>query len=411
MIEEPKAEIEELLERLIAVSEYQKTKAIVDKIQKAIDAQKDLEGDEALEQIRLILGGVEGRIEDRQIESIQKWAKHRKALQNIRLKLQANIGLYSGIPFLITIMAALFSLFNFFSGQKWDTYIGLLVLVLLSLTYGREIIGKTPAITNVLRVQPLTRRNLESIKKGILKELRYCSFIFTSLVLLTLFTLIYRAVDSGVFANFSLPDTPLTASANTTVTEIINNTLAERSWSEIEVSFPYSEIPVNHSSEVSLFLNPTPLPNTLNRALKNLGLPPRIGTNSVRIAEVMEAHLYASKYDFEVIPITPTVQHVDSTNSTKWLWGLNSLRPGTPSLYLVLNAVVIINDEERRHTVYAKTLKVKVEGSLLESFQGFMSEYWQWLWTTILIPVVSFYWRWRKQRLTKVESIIEVVSR
>ena len=130
-----------------------------------------------------------------------------------------------------------------------------------------------------------------------------------------------------------------------------------------------------------------------------------------RIAADMEATLIASQSDFEIISIEPGRQAVSDSMSTEWGWNIKPKRPGKHRVYLILKVFLDVDGRQLPRVVYKSPPGIiEVKGTWTLYVIGFISANWQWLWTTILVPVAAWFWkrrRHRKEEATKKPLIVK----
>ncbi len=118
---------------------------------------------------------------------------------------------------------------------------------------------------------------------------------------------------------------------------------------------------------------------------------------NIQVSDVMSATLSASPTVFEITPNTPDTQAISSTETNQWSWNVTALEPGNQILNLTIN--VILNGEPHTLRVFSQNINVNVPlPSRLSSFWG---SNWQWLWTTILLPIGGWIWHWYNKKNKK----------
>jgi hypothetical protein len=148
------------------------------------------------------------------------------------------------------------------------------------------------------------------------------------------------------------------------------------------------------SQEMRLLLSPELSVDAVKDKLR--GMPGIIEGAVVRIAPQMEARL--SGQSFDVNPITPERQVVARNEATEWRWEVTPKTTGSQRLFLALN--VSIEGTSRTLRTFDRTIQVQV--TLGQRFSGFVSNNWQWLWTTALVPLAG--WLWKRRRSSGVRA-------
>lgn len=121
--------------------------------------------------------------------------------------------------------------------------------------------------------------------------------------------------------------------------------------------------------------------------------------HTIKIADVMEAHL--SSNNFEITSITPEKQATSGREATEWKWEIRPKNVGELPLHLSLNAVVMLDGQERTRAIQTFDQTVYVEGvGWLGSVGIFVRNEWKWICTVLLIPAIGWLLkhRWKEVR-------------
>lgn len=111
---------------------------------------------------------------------------------------------------------------------------------------------------------------------------------------------------------------------------------------------------------------------------------------------VMKVHLTGDP-NFAITPISDERQLVIKGKPNEWSFTVVPLKGGKYPLHLLISAVIRTpwgTDEYRDFPVKDEIIFVRV--SPLSFTKSFLSNNWQWLWTTILIPLAALFWKRRK---------------
>jgi hypothetical protein len=120
----------------------------------------------------------------------------------------------------------------------------------------------------------------------------------------------------------------------------------------------------------------------------------------IRISDRMEANLIGSNFD--VTAITPALQAVSQTEVTEWKWEVKPTSAGVQDLHLTISALLDVDGAATPRVIrtFHKTIAVDITWGQRASV--FFGKSWQWLWAAILVPIVG--WVWRKRKEAKVPS-------
>ncbi len=150
---------------------------------------------------------------------------------------------------------------------------------------------------------------------------------------------------------------------------------------------------INDVAEIELLLD---LKKSI-RALSTMIVEPgTVEGATVQVSKTMQAELKSS--GFTIVAITPITQAVSQKETTRWKWEIKPLHKGNNNLHLSLTAIVDVGDGEptqRSIRTFEKNIEVKVRA--VQSVGTFMENNWQWLWTTLLVPLLGYFWNKRKR--------------
>jgi len=130
----------------------------------------------------------------------------------------------------------------------------------------------------------------------------------------------------------------------------------------------------------------------------------------IKIDSQMQAILTGGKNDFEITPITPDTLPVSNQTTTEWKWDVKALHGGNLKLYLSINAIVEYEDGAGKHPVTIKTfdkvytVAVPWSENPIIKFTG---NNWQWLWTTLIVPVGLWFWNRKRKETRRLSGIDE----
>jgi hypothetical protein len=123
----------------------------------------------------------------------------------------------------------------------------------------------------------------------------------------------------------------------------------------------------------------------------------------IRVADRMEARL--SGPNFAITAITPEIQVVSRRNITEWKWEIEPKADGYHHLHLTLSALLSVYgvSTPRAIRTFDEVIEVKVEWH--QQVGSFFEKNWQWLWAAVLVPVIGWLWKRRKQHKPDASQI------
>jgi hypothetical protein len=188
------------------------------------------------------------------------------------------------------------------------------------------------------------------------------------------------------------PPPPQATSALGAVDSILN----QLQLGNIAFNAPDTLTSVDDIANVTLFLsrilNRQALQQMIDDATHTRG---EAETASIKISSRMAARLTGQ--DFTITATSPEVQAVSETQVTAWKWDVKPAREGNLKLHLTLAALLEVqgHDTPRVVQTFDKTIDVKVGPA--QHVKTFIQGNWQWLWTTLLVPVGGWIWSRRRK--------------
>jgi hypothetical protein len=121
---------------------------------------------------------------------------------------------------------------------------------------------------------------------------------------------------------------------------------------------------------------------------------------SIRVCDRMEARRSGST--FAITAITPEEQAVSRSEVTEWKWEVKPTSVGSQRLHLTLTALISYGETTTRKAIRTFDKLIEVEVTWNQRIGSFLETNWQWLWTVLLIPIVS--WLWKRRKGVKAET-------
>jgi hypothetical protein len=116
---------------------------------------------------------------------------------------------------------------------------------------------------------------------------------------------------------------------------------------------------------------------------------------SIRVSDRMEARL--SGPNFAITAVTPEVQAVTRTAVTEWKWEVKPISEGRQHLHLTLSVLINIDGASTLRAIRTYDKEIEVEITWDQQVGSFLKNNWQWLWAAILVPVIGWLWRRKKE--------------
>ncbi len=151
------------------------------------------------------------------------------------------------------------------------------------------------------------------------------------------------------------------------------------------------------SHPISVILSPAATADQLAQQLHNLlGAQENVQTASIQVSPLMQATLTGQ--GFEISPTGAQTQAVSGTQPTEWDWTVTPTESGSLDLQLDLEAVLELGNgasTPRRLETFTKIIRVRVR--TVDVVTGFVAGNWQWLWSTLLVPLAGYFWHRRRK--------------
>jgi len=121
-------------------------------------------------------------------------------------------------------------------------------------------------------------------------------------------------------------------------------------------------------------------------------------SDNVKISKTMSASITAPDFDINII--TPVRQAI-TEGTTEWIWSLRPKTSGTHHITVTLVAHVMVDGErvEKHIKTFDKTLQIEI--TTHQKLTDFFLKYWQWLFTTLLIPIGIGIWKYIHRKKDK----------
>lgn len=138
-----------------------------------------------------------------------------------------------------------------------------------------------------------------------------------------------------------------------------------------------------------------------NIPINDVSVDSKVIIESVRVEPIMSANLISEEGKFTITPASTEIQNIEDKGYTEWGWRIIPLKGGENFLKLVVK-VRIVNESGEFYkdiTVFDKNIEVK--SNVVFSIKNWISNYWQWLITTIIIPFVVWFYKKKSEEKKK----------
>jgi hypothetical protein len=124
-----------------------------------------------------------------------------------------------------------------------------------------------------------------------------------------------------------------------------------------------------------------------------------VSVESINVSPIMSANLIVGKSSFRIDTLSTEYQNISKRGYTEWAWNIIPLKGGNNLLKLNVKIRVKEDGESYYKDIVVFDKKIKVKSNIRFSIITWISEYWQWLLVTILIPLIKWlYDEWKKRK-------------
>jgi len=138
-----------------------------------------------------------------------------------------------------------------------------------------------------------------------------------------------------------------------------------------------------------------------NIPINDVTVDSKVTIESVRVEPIMSANLISEEGKFIITPASTETQNIEDKGYTEWAWRIVPLKGGQNFLKLVVKVRIVNENGEfyKDITVFDKNIEVK--SNVVFSIKTWLSNYWQWLVTTIIIPFIVWFYKKKSEEKKK----------
>lgn len=191
---------------------------------------------------------------------------------------------------------------------------------------------------------------------------------------------------------------------NTTVidktTPIDNSSTGTIAYSvpnEMQVGKSYV-IKLRITKEKGKEINRTLILGDRNIPISDIDIDSKITIENIRVARTMTAELISEDETFKVTPQNTDKQVIEDGEYTEWGWMVTPLKSGKTYLKLIIKIKIDTDGEITYKDIVVFDKNIEVKANMKLEVESWISKYWQWLMTTIIIPLIVFLYKNRKNK-------------
>lgn len=126
-----------------------------------------------------------------------------------------------------------------------------------------------------------------------------------------------------------------------------------------------------------------------------------ITLENVRVSSVMSAEVVGEEEAFEIRALSTELQNIEDVGYTEWQWSIKPKKSGAKFLKMVVKVRINTDGEQLYKDIKVYEGKINIELNAGFSIWGFITQYWQWIMTTIIIPLIVWFWKKREDKKKK----------
>jgi hypothetical protein len=132
--------------------------------------------------------------------------------------------------------------------------------------------------------------------------------------------------------------------------------------------------------------------------ISDIDVNSRVTIENIRVEKSMTAQLISTDEAFIVTPQNTDRQLIEDQEYTEWGWLVKPLKSGNSYLKLIIKIRIDSDGEATYKDIVVFDKNIKVKSDIKYDLKTWLSKYWQWLMTTIIIPLVIFFYKKRKNK-------------
>lgn len=135
--------------------------------------------------------------------------------------------------------------------------------------------------------------------------------------------------------------------------------------------------------------------------INDVSVSSKITIESIRVESVMSAQLISEEVSFKIEPKSTEFQNIEDNGYTEWQWRITPLKGGSNFLKLLVKVRVKNDNEEFYKDIIVFDKNVDVKSNALFSFKTWLSNYWQWIISTIISPFIIWFYKKKSEEKKK----------
>jgi hypothetical protein len=177
-----------------------------------------------------------------------------------------------------------------------------------------------------------------------------------------------------------------TASAPTPVVQ--DDVMIQLSQAAIAFNVPNKTINIDESFDIQLAIDPSKVAAELGKTISKEGT---VVSNTLLISKIVRVQIVAP--DFTISTTTTEEQAISKIAPTIWEWTLKPNEVGKRTIKVTVTATVFINGKKVPRHISTFEQYITVDITADQVLVRWFKQYWQWLISTLLIPLAIYGWK------------------
>lgn len=163
---------------------------------------------------------------------------------------------------------------------------------------------------------------------------------------------------------------------------------SQLSKSDIAFNTP-DKMVMGETADMQLIIDPSKTSEEIKKEIKAEG--EKVGA-TVLVSKVVIVKVLAP--DFDVVElVNKGRQAIDFNGPTEWKWTISPKSKGSHKIHLTITAVIQIDGDKAERLIKTFDKEIVVVVTPKQVIVGFFEKYWQWLFTTLLLPLGLWLWK------------------
>lgn len=138
-----------------------------------------------------------------------------------------------------------------------------------------------------------------------------------------------------------------------------------------------------------------------NITINDVTVDSKVVIESIRVEPIMSANLISEDGKFIIKTLSTETQNIEDKGYTEWEWRIIPLKGGKNFLKLVVKVKIVDKNGESYKDITVFDKNVEIKSNIFFDIKNWISNYWQWLITTIIIPFVIWFYKKKNEEKKK----------